>query len=304
MLLAKPFVKWAGGKSKLLDEIRGFYPEELGKRINKYCEPFVGGGAVLFDVLSNFDMKEIYISDINKELIITYKVIKTNVEILITILKTFQEEYISLDIQSRKDYFYSKRDEFNEYILNDKDKDNEIEIAALFIFLNKTCFNGLYRVNRKGLFNVPIGSYKNPKICDEINLRLVSKKLKNVKIVCAKYEDSINFIDKDTFVYFDPPYRPLTETSSFTSYSKYAFGDEEQAELAGYFKKVNKRGATIVLSNSDPKSVDEGDVFFDRLYSGFTIKSIQASRTISANALKRGDVGELLITNQFEKSKE
>ncbi len=291
----KPFIKWAGGKSALLDDIRKFYPIELGKSINKYCEPFVGGGAVFFDVLSNYNLDEIYISDVNKELVNVYKTIKTAVEELIKVLDKFQNEYISLDTEKRKEYYYDRRKEFNLYI-EGKNTD-KIYGSALFIFLNRTCFNGLYRVNSKGLYNVPMGAYKNPKILDEKNLINISKKLKNVKIVCAQYDKSIDFIDENTLVYFDPPYRPLSETASFNSYSKYEFADKEQIELAEYFKKVSKKGATCILSNSDPKNTDEKDNFFDDLYDGFNINRIQSKRRINSNASKRGNISELLITN-------
>lgn len=291
----KPFIKWAGGKSALLDNIRKFYPNELGGKINKYCEPFVGGGAVLFDVLSNYNIEEIYISDVNEELINVYKTINNNVEELIDLLEFIQTEYISLSTEERKKYYYQKRDEFNLYIR--KEIKNMVYGSALFIFLNRTCFNGLYRVNRDGLFNVPSGTYKNPKICDKENLKNISEKLKNIKIVCDKYNKSINFIDENTLVYFDPPYKPLTETASFTSYSRYEFGDKEQSELATYFKKASEKGAVCILSNSDPKNIDESDNFFDDLYAGFNINRIKAKRRINSNASKRGNINELLITN-------
>ncbi|MCV3743845.1 DNA adenine methylase [Ureaplasma sp. ES3154-GEN] len=294
----KPFIKWAGGKSALLQDIRKFYPSTLGKKIDKYCEPFVGAGAVLFDVLSNYDLDKIYISDVNNELINVYKSIKSDVEKLVNILKKIQNEYIYLDTEKRKEYYYAKRDEFNKYIR--KETDDIIYGSALFIFLNKTCFNGLYRVNSKGLFNVPIGSYKNPKICDEANLKNISLKLRNVNIHYAEYDKSIDFIDENTLVYFDPPYRPLTETASFTSYDKSVFGDKEQIELAEYYKKVSAKGAVCILSNSDPRNTDEEDNFFDDLYKGFHINRIQSKRRINSNASKRGNVNELLITNFFK----
>ncbi len=294
----KPFIKWAGGKSALLNDIRKFYPDELGKSINKYCEPFVGGGAILFDVLSNYNLDEVYISDVNKELVNVYKNIKYNVEELIKVLDKFQNEYILLDTEKRKEYYYDRRKEFNLYI--EEKTPDKIYGSALFIFLNRTCFNGLYRVNSKGLYNVPMGAYKNPKILDKENLINISKKLKNVKIICAKYDKSMDFIDENTLVYFDPPYRPLTSTASFTSYSKYEFGDKEQIELAEYFKSVSEKGATCILSNSDPKNTDEKDDFFDYLYKGFNINRIQSKRRINSNANKRGNVSELLITNVFD----
>ncbi len=293
-----PFVKWAGGKTALLGDIRKFYPSELGKNINKYCEPFVGGGAVLFDVLSNYCIEEIYISDVNRELINVYKTIRDNVEALISILDSIQSEYALFNVEKQKEYYYDKRDEFNLYITN-KITDR-VYGSALFIFLNRTCFNGLYRVNNEGLFNVPMGAYVNPKICDKENLRNVSIKLRNVKIECAAYDKSIDFIDANTLVYFDPPYRPLLETVSFTSYSKHKFTDREQLKLAEYFKKVSQKGAVCILSNSDPKNLNEDDNFFDDLYKDFTINRIKSKRRINSNADRRGDVSELLITNVLD----
>lgn len=224
-MIAKPFVKWAGGKTQLLTEIRKKYPDT----IEKYCEPFVGGGAVLLDVLSNFQPEEVFINDINKELINTYIQIRDNVSELINMLSDLQKSFIELDSDNRKIMFLDKRKRYNELKIDTQNFG--VEIASLFIFLNKTCFNGLYRVNKKGSFNVPMGAYKNPMICDEKNLRNVSHLLKNVKISCGDYKNCKNFIDTDTFVYIDPPYRPLTATSSFTSYSKCEFGDKQQIEL-------------------------------------------------------------------------
>ncbi len=296
--VSRPFVKWAGGKTALLESIKKNYPKGLGKEISKYCEPFVGGGAVLFDILSNYDMKEVYISDSNEELINVYKTIRNNVDELIDSLKKIENEYIPLSDNKRKEYYYEKREDYNRYIL--KDIVDEVYGSALFIFLNRTCFNGLYRVNKKGLFNVPMGSYKNPRICDEKNLRSISDKLKKVKIVCASYYKSYNFIDENTLVYFDPPYRPLTKTAAFTSYDKTSFDDNMQIELANYYRKVSGEGAVAILSNSDPKNIDDNDNFFDDLYKGFIINRVEAKRRINSKASKRGNVSELLITNYKE----
>ncbi len=293
-LVVKPFVKWAGGKAQILNDIRACYPTQLGKKITKYAEPFVGGGAVLFDVLSRFDLEEIYISDINSELIKTYISIRDNLKELLTALNIFEQDYLPLDTDKRKEYYYAKRDRFN--VLK-KSNENDAELASLFIFLNRTCFNGLYRVNSKGGFNVPMGSYKNPTICDEENLREVSKKLQGVKIVCGDYKDSADFIDSKTFVYFDPPYRPLSETSSFTAYSQDGFGDREQMELAKYIDDMSAKGAFIVASNSDPKNTDKNDDFFDRLYAKHKILRIDATRMINSMADGRGKISELLIVN-------
>lgn len=219
----KPFLKWAGGKGQLLKEIESYYPFDNGV-ITKYAEPFVGGGAVLFDILSKYNLSEIYISDINTELINTYVIIREHIKELLEFLNKYQNEYVPLETGNRKSYYISKREKFNDLKINGSEVEN-IEKAALMIFLNKTCFNGLYRVNKKGLFNVPMGAYKNPLICDEKNLRTVSEKLQNVRIICGDYRKSAEFIDKHTFVYFDPPYRPLTETASFTAYTENLFND-------------------------------------------------------------------------------
>lgn len=290
----KPFVKWAGGKGQLLTEIRKTYPKGLGKSITKYAEPFVGGGAVLFDVLSKYTVKEVYISDINAELINTYKTIRDNCEALVSRLKILKDEYMNAEEQ--KEYYYSKREEFNNLKINGNEQTN-LEKAALFIFLNKTCFNGLYRVNRKGGFNVPMGSYKNPAICDEDNLKNISKILQKVIIICGDYKESEKFIDENTFVYFDPPYRPLTETASFNTYTEGGFSDRNQSELAEFVHKLTDKGAKVVVSNSDPKNVSEEDNFFDELYAAFKINRIAATRMINSNASARGKISELLIAN-------
>ena len=211
MKTVKPFIKWAGGKSQLLSEIRTKYPQ----KIERYCEPFVGGGAVLLDVLANYNPNEVIINDINAALINTYQQVQNNVEGLILQLDKMQSEFWKADSELRKNLYTYNREKFNNLI---NCNDNNLDKAALFMFLNKTCFNGLYRVNRKGLFNVPIGSYKKPPICDAENLRYISKLLQNVEIKCGDYKDCANFIDDKTFVYIDPPYRPLTVTASFTSY--------------------------------------------------------------------------------------
>ena len=242
------------------------------------------------------DLEEVYISDINKELINTYCVVRDDIDTLIEMLYKLQEEFIPLDTDTRKEYYLKKRERFNAIEVDKKLNDN-IEKSAIMIFLNKTCFNGLYRVNRKGLFNVPMGSYKNPLICDEKNLRAVSEKLQNVTIVCSDYKESLNFIDEKTFVYFDPPYRPLTDTAKFTSYTESAFDDEKQIELAKFVESINQKGAKILVSNSDPKNTNSEDNFFDEIYSAFNIQRVEANRMINCQAESRGKVKELLISN-------
>ncbi len=292
----KPFVKWAGGKGQLLSDIRKKFPYELGKRITKYAEPFVGGGAVLFDILSTFTLQEVYISDINVELMNTYRMIRDDVAGLVDILNRLQDEYSLMDSEDRKAYYYKKRDHYNKMKTNGNSLIN-LESAALFIFLNKTCFNGLYRVNRRNLFNVPIGSYKNPLICDKENLMNVSKALQQVTIVCGDYKESADFIDSNTFVYFDPPYRPLNSTSSFTAYTENTFDDRAQIELANYVQEMDRKGAFVVVSNSDPKNASPEDDFFDNLYAGHQINRVAATRMINSKSEQRGKISELLICN-------
>ncbi|WP_068268457.1 DNA adenine methylase [Caviibacter abscessus] len=291
----KPFLKWAGGKGQLLDKIKSYYPFEKNKT-KKYAEPFVGGGAVLFDILNKYDLDEIYISDINKELINTYIVIRDNIDELIKILSNMQETFLSLDTDKKKEFYIKKRQLFNELKINGN-KNTNIKKASLMIFLNKTCFNGLFRVNKSGLFNVPMGNYKKPVICDENNLRAISKKLKKVTIICGNYKQSSDFIDENTFVYFDPPYRPINETSSFTSYTESKFDDSDQLELANFINEMNKKGATILVSNSDPKNTNKDDNFFDNVYSNYNIKRVDASRMINSNGKSRGKIKELIISN-------
>ncbi len=290
---AKPFIKWAGGKGQLLPTIRKFYPSGLGVSIRKYCEPMVGAGAVLFDILNTYKMEEVYICDTNIELMNVYEVVKSKVDKLISLLKDYEIEHISRNEEDKKLYYYEKREEYNNEIQNSTNK-NSVLRAALFIYLNKTCFNGLYRVNKKGLFNVPMGSYKKPTICDVDNLKKASELLQNVIILSGDYKQISKFVNEDTLVYFDPPYRPLTKTSEFTSYNADVFGDEQQIELGEFIKRLK---AKVMASNSDPKNVDENDTFFDELYAGLNINRVSANRTINSKSKGRGKIKELLITN-------
>lgn len=290
----KPFVKWVGGKSQLVGELEKMLPADGEKVLTKYVEPMVGGGALLFNILSKFDFEKIYISDKNAELINAYCAIKEDVDTLIAKLTEMQFLFLPMDENGRKYFYYSSRDKFNSLKLNDK---NSVEKAALFIFLNKTCFNGLYRVNKKGQFNVPMGAYKKPCICDEDNLRNVSKALKTVEIVCGDYTLSKKIIDRESFVYIDPPYRPISQTSSFTSYNPDVFDDNEQIRLAHFIDEINETGAKIVLSNSDPQNINEDDTFFEELYKSYKIKKVEATRMINSKSDGRGKIRELLISN-------
>lgn len=292
----KPFVKWAGGKGSLLNQLNNYYPLELKNgKIECYIEPFVGGGAVLIDILQNYDVKEAYAFDINIDLINSYNVIKNNVEELITNLKLLEKEYLNLEKDDRKKYFYNIRKQYNSYRIT-KDE-MSLQKAIEFIFLNRTCFNGLYRVNKNGDFNVPMGNYKNPTICDEENLRALSELIKNVNFEYGDYKASQKYIKKNTFVYFDPPYRPLNITSGFTSYTKENFDDENQKELALYYKELNNNNVKVMLSNSNPKNTNKEDCFFENIYKGFNINEVYAKRMINANSNGRGEISELLITN-------
>lgn len=215
---------------------------------------------------------------------------------LFAILTNYQTEYLACGDECRKQYYYNKRDEFNELIINGESKSG-VKSAALFIFLNRTCFNGLYRANRNGLFNVPKGDQANPLICNAENIHAVSAALKNVQIVCGDYSESKAFIDKHTLVYLDPPYRPLKGRDSFISYTETEFDDSCQRALAGFIEEINARGAYIILSNSDPKNVDPEDDFFEDLYIDYDVQRIQAKRRINRNADHRGYITELLIKN-------
>lgn len=292
----KPFVKWVGGKGQLLPSIRRKYPAGLGRTITRYCEPFVGGGAVFFDILSHYRLDEILINDINADLVNAYTQIQNNVDDLIAELQVLQNLFWPLENNERKTLYYEKRDIFNALTIGSSIS-NTLEKAVLFIFLNKTCFNGLFRVNRRGGFNVPMGAYKMPLICDTENLQSINKLLHNVTFTCGSYKDCLPFANKKTFVYIDPPYRPLTETSNFTAYAESPFGDKEQRELSQFVDNLHTIGAKVVASNSDPKNSDSHDNFFDELYKSYSIARVSAKRMINCNGNSRGNVSELLITN-------
>ena len=292
---ARPFVKWAGGKSQLLDVLKGNLPNGIGTSLRKYAEPFVGGGALLFSLLGNYSFDEVYICDNNRELINTYSVIKNRCDELIELLSFMQSKYGSFEtVEEKQEYYYLCRKKYNNTLLNDA---TSVEKAALFVLLNKTCFNGLYRVNRKGEFNVPFGKREKPTVCDTDNLLKASKALQKVSIHSGDYHGVLDFADKETFVYFDPPYRPLNATSGFTSYTEEQFSDADQIELSKTCRVLSNTGARVMISNSDPHNVDESDDFFDDLYAGFDIKRVEAARMINSNGASRGKVKELLIKN-------
>lgn len=290
---AKPFVKWVGGKTQLLDEVKKSLPANIDQFEElTYIEPFVGGGAVLFWILQEYpNINRAIINDINEELICTYRVIKNDVHNLICRLESIQTQYLSLASEERKYFFLEKRRLFNT-----KNK-SDIETASLFIFLNRTCFNGLYRVNSKGEFNVPHGKYVNPRICDKGNLLAVSELLQRVEIICGDFAETEKYASVNSIYYLDPPYKPLSETSSFTSYSKDGFDDSEQVRLRDFCSRIAQNNAIFIASNSDPVVNSTGESFFEQIYYQFKIKRVNATRLINSNPNNRGFVSEIMISN-------
>lgn len=303
---AKPFLKWAGGKKQVIDFIDKKLPTEIKSsgEIDTYVEPFLGGGAVFFYLSSQFNINNVYLSDINKELILTFNVVKNKPKKLISELESFEDDFLQLSPELRKEFYYDVRDKFNESLENfDYDNFSEEHIirASQMIFLNRTCFNGLYRVNKSGKFNVPIGKYKNPLICDKENLLKVSNVLKKVNVFCGDYSESEEFIDENSFVYLDPPYLPIKK-NSFTSYNSDGFGVNEQIELSQFCKRIDDIGAKFILSNSDPKNYDPSCNFFEETYGNLNLKEfghnrIKVRRSINSKGNKRGPIKELLIYN-------
>jgi DNA adenine methylase len=298
---AKPFLKWAGGKSQLLERFQELYPLELKiGLIKNYYEPFLGSAAVFFNIVQNYKIENAFLYDINEELIITYKVIQRDIHKLLEYLYRYQKIYSSLTKKKKKEFYYEQRTNYNlqRFNLDYKNySENWISRAAQMIFLNRTCYNGLYRVNSKGEFNSPAGDYENPTICDEKNLLAVNFVLQIATIKSGDFKEIQNDLREKSFIYFDPPYRPLSSTSNFNSYSHHNFSDNEQKDLAKFFKTLHNEGHKLMLSNSDPKNVNPKDDFFEKLYKGFNIYRIPAKRLINSVATKRGSVNELVITN-------
>jgi len=289
----KPFLKWAGGKTQLLSDIEQRFPYAKEETFT-FIEPFVGSGAVLFWILNHFpNVQQCIINDINTDLINTYHTIRNDVGALIEQLDVWQSEYhaLTLDAERKKAYYYQKRTDFNTK------EQPQIQQAALFIFLNRTCFNGLYRVNRSGGFNVPIGSYKTPKICDAPNLKKVSEALQKVIILQGDFKQTLEHAQGNTMFYLDPPYKPLNASSSFNAYAKGEFNDDEQRRLKNFCDTLSEQNHPWILSNSDVNQMEENN-FFDELYDDYHINRVLAKRAINSNSAKRGCIHELLITNQ------
>jgi len=299
---AKPFLKWAGGKTQLLDDLNKRLPSHMlnSRCIDSYVESFVGGGAFFFFLKGKYFVKKSFLFDINKELVISYKVIQNDPTELINKLYEIEDIYLKKSKEERKQFYYEIRNIYNRQ-MHDFDYKNYnvewIERTKFLLFLNKTCYNGLFRQNKKGEFNVSYGKYKNPTICDEKNIIETSNALQDTEIFCADFTESEKYIRKNSLVYLDPPYRPLSTTSSFTSYDKEGFTDEDQKRLANFFKKMDKKEAYLILSNSDPKNENPEDDFFDEMYFKYNIERVPAKRFINCDASKRGEINELIIRN-------
>lgn len=294
MTKAKPFIKWVGGKTQLIEQLDAQLPADFDNWENvTYIEPFVGGGAMLFYMLQQYpNIQHAIINDINTDLTTCYRTVRDLPEELIESLQDIQNEYNAFRTEeARKEFFVAVRDRYNEKNLE------PIENTTKFFFLNRTCFNGLYRVNKKGQFNVPFGKYTNPQICDPVTIRKDSELLKRVEVLTGDFEATFNHAKANTLFYFDPPYRPLSETSSFNDYTKETFNDNAQIRLKEYCDCINEAGFHFMLSNSDCKGKNEEDNFFDVLYGSYKIERVWASRNINSNPNKRGKLTEILIRN-------
>ena len=298
MAKAKPFIKWVGGKGQLIEQLDSYLPSDFDKWDNvTYIEPFVGGGAMLFYMLTHFtNIRRVVINDVNEDLIFCYKLIKNTPQTLIEQLKRIANEYLQLSNMDEKSrYYYKVRDKYNSKETIDEEK------AAYFMFLNKTCFNGLYRVNTCGKFNVPFGKYKNPTICDDKLILADHELLKKVDIYTGDYSEIMRFLGKGyNYIYIDPPYRPLSGTAYFKEYSHNVFDDKEQEKLKIFCDIMTARGCKIMQSNSNSMD-DDGESYFAKLYQGYHITQIEAHRYINAHVGKRNKETELLIMNYNNK---
>jgi DNA adenine methylase len=294
MAKAKPFIKWVGGKSQLIEQLDAQLPANFGEWDDvTYIEPFVGGGAMLFYMLQQYpNIRHAVINDVNPDLTTCYRTVRDMPEELIASVMEMQDDYNALQSEvARKDFYLAVRDRYNEKNLD------PLENTTKFFFLNRTCFNGLYRVNKKGLFNVPFGKYTNPQICDPTTIRLDSELLQRVEILTGDFEETFDYARGNTLFYFDPPYRPLSDTSSFNDYAKESFNDDAQIRLKKYCDRINETGFQFMLSNSDCKGKNEEDNFFDKLYEAYLIERVWASRSINSDASKRGKLTEILVHN-------
>jgi DNA adenine methylase len=293
---AKPFLKWAGGKRQLLPQLDKLYPAALKTgSISNYYEPFVGSGAVFFDIAQRYSIKNAWLFDINPALIATYITIQEEAEKLVDALHKVEKKYLALNQEARTAFYYEQRLLFNRQTaaaMVGKNATDRVLLASRLIFLNHTCYNGLFRVNSKGAFNTPAGDYKNPLICDANNLLAVAGILQHANIRQADFRQGLKNIRPGAFVYIDPPYRPVSKTAHFTAYNQSVFADKQQTELAAIYRRLNKKGISLMLSNSATT-----DGFFDTLYQGFTVTRVPARRMINTNVSGRGVVNEIVVTN-------
>jgi DNA adenine methylase len=308
---ARPFLKWAGGKGQLLKALSAFFPKALSDgSVTDYYEPFLGGGAMFFHMMQAYPMRRAFLMDANEEIVLLYKVVQNDVEPLLSCLGQMEREYRKLSPLKRQDRYLKVRAALNRARpdMNYKKyaKEPWVERAAQLLFLNKTCYNGLFRVNRSGGFNTPFGRYANPTIADGDNLRAASALLAKAQIRLGDFGElgaldarPRGLLKPGSFIYYDPPYRPLSRTSNFTAYSRFAFGDAEQERLAGLFRALDRKGIYQMLSNSDPRNADPADDFFERTYSdyGKTFWRVPATRAINSVAKGRGRINEIVITN-------
>ncbi len=298
MVKAKPFIKWVGGKGQLIEQLEALLPADFSERENvTYIEPFVGGGAMLFYMLQTYpNIKSAVINDINPDLTLCYQVVRDYPTELIKSLNVIQSDYYALQTEEeRKAFFLQQRERFNSKSLN------EIDNTTLFFFLNRTCFNGLYRVNKSGKFNVPFGKYTTPTICDSATICADSKLLQKVDIMTGDFEQTFAKIKGNTFFYFDPPYRPLSNTSSFNDYTKEDFNDNAQFRLKLFCDRLSENGVNFMLSNSDCLGKNGTDRFFDDLFIDYSIERVWASRNVNAIASKRGKLTEIVVDNYHNK---
>lgn len=291
---AKPFVKWAGGKGQLLTQLEALLPAGFAEQGNvTYIEPFVGGGAMFFYMLrAHRNIKSAVISDINADLTSCYQTVRDSPAELVESLSAVQAEYYALRTEEeRKEFYMRQRERFNSKTLGRTDS------SALLLFLNRTCFNGLYRVNKAGRFNVPFGRYPKPAICDAATVYADSELLQRVEIMTGDFENTFSKITGDTFFYFDPPYKPLSDTSYFNDYAKEGFGDGDQIRLKNFCDRLDGKGVNFMLSNSDCEAAGGGGGFFKSLYAGYRIDRVLASRNVNAVASKRGKITEIVVRN-------
>lgn len=298
---ARPLLKWAGGKTQLLREIAPRLPPGLcDGSITRYVEPFAGSAAVFFYVNQRFRPEECHLYEINAELVILYEAVKRDPGRVIGHASCLADAYAAAPDAARREMYYRVRERFNRErraIDTATYSDAWAARAADLLFLNRTCFNGLFRVNASGAFNVPFGKYRNPAICQPAAIQTASRALANTRVHLAESGACADVVDDSTFVYFDPPYRPLNATSSFTSYSRHGFSDLDQIRLARLFAALDARGARLMLSNSDPRNHDPEDRFFDDLYAAWTIERVPARRAINCRADRRGAIAELIVRN-------